>query len=112
LKSNQQFVIGSIDQVRPGADRRGPQNSQDFALMIESATHPQASRMPIVAERFYFVAVNGCRYDGIVSPHCCTGGFLNPAFCTVTPISALTPLILGGGDTKIVSAKHRAAFDL
>ena len=39
--------------------------------------------------------INARRYDGIVSPHCWTGGFLNPAFCTLTPISASTPPILG-----------------
>jgi hypothetical protein len=51
--------------------------------------------MPIVAERFSPSQSTPPRSDGTVSTPYWTGGFRNPAFCTLIPISALTPFILG-----------------
>lgn len=46
-------------------------------------------------EASQFVAVNQRSLAGIVSTHCWTDGFPNPAFCIPIPTSALTQFIFG-----------------
>ena len=56
----------------------------------------------------WFVAVNARSCDGIVSPHCWTGGFPSPEFCILIPINASTLAIILGKSRM----RRRARTDL